>query len=41
MIEKSLGIILDLDFKNISDLSGVKGIGPMTIRKCQEFIKKS
>ena len=38
-IEKSLGIILDLEFKNITDLEGIKGIGPMTIRKCKDFIK--
>ena len=39
LIDKALSIIATLKFTSINSLEGIKGIGPMTIRKCQEFLK--
>ena len=40
LIDKALSIIATLKFNSMSSLEGIKGIGPMTIRKCQDFLKR-
>ncbi len=40
LLEKAQSNLLNTQFKNFTEMESIKGVGPMTLRKCKEFMKK-